>query len=274
MTTYRRLPIVPLREKTGGSADQDLAEADEIDPTVGYMHSYEITGSVNGPGIRFMLFLAGCGLRCQYCHNPDTWFMRNGRKVTVDRMIDEISKYARFVKTARGGVTISGGEPMLQYRFLDHLIARIKSDLDLHVALDTSGFLGDRATEEFLDNIDLVLLDIKSFKPDLYKLVTSVDVEPTLRFARRLSDRRLPAWIRFVLVPGLTDDPENIEQLADFVASLQNVDRFEVLPFHQLGMGKWEELGIPYQLRDVLPPPNEQVAEVLEIFRSRGLPVY
>jgi pyruvate formate lyase activating enzyme len=272
--TYRRLSIIPIRDLSGGSAEADLAEADEIDPTVGYMHSYEITGAENGPGIRFMLFLAGCPLRCQFCHNPDTWFMRNGRKVTVDRMVEEIGKYARFVKTAKGGLTISGGEPMLQYRFLEQLVARVKSDLGLHIALDTSGYLGDRATEDFLADIDLVLLDIKSIRPELYKVITSVDLEPTLRFARRLSDMRKPAWIRFVLVPGLSDDPDNVEQLADYVATLQNVERLEVLPFHQLGTGKWEDLGIDYQLKDSPTPSNEQVAAVQEVFRRRGVPVY
>ena len=186
MTLPRRLAITPVREHHGGSrADLEADLAAEGDPEIGYYHSYEITGAVNGPGVRFTLYLSGCPLRCQYCQNPDMWTMRNGRRVTVGRMFDEVAKYAAFVKAAHGGITVSGGEPMLQMRFLEALFRRCKQDLGLHTAVDTSGFLGSRASEDFLDLVDLFLLDIKAGDEELYYLVTSADLEPTLRFARR-----------------------------------------------------------------------------------------
>ena len=199
MTTlaHRRLPIVPVRELHGGSrADLEAELKDEGDPEIGYYHSYEITGAVNGPGVRFTLFLSGCPLRCQYCQNPDMWTLNQGRRITIGRMVDEIGKYANFVTTAHGGLTVSGGEPMLQIRFLEKLLARCKEEFGLHTAIDSSGFLGARATDEFLDLVDLFLLDIKSGDPDTYQLVTSADLEPTLRFAQRLSDRGNRMWVR------------------------------------------------------------------------------
>ena len=272
----RRLPIVPVSDLSVGRSelvDAGRLEAEEDDPNVGFYHSYELTGAVNGPGMRFTLFVNGCPLRCQYCHNPDTWMMREGRRVTADRMMEEIGKYARALRISRGGLTITGGEPMLQIKFTGEIFRRAKHDFGLHTCLDTSGFLGDRASEDYLDNVDLVLLDIKSGDPATFRLVTSVDIGNTLRFARRLSDRGNHMWIRFVLVPGLTDAAENVDAIADFVATLQGVDRVEVLPFHQFGVPKWEELGVPYQLGDVRPPEPELVARVEGQFRSRGLNV-
>jgi pyruvate formate lyase activating enzyme len=272
----RRLPIVPVSDLSvsrSALVDAGRLEEEDDDPNVGFYHSYEIAGAVNGPGLRFTLWVDGCPLRCQYCHNPDTWMMRDGRRVTADRMMAEIGKYTRVLKVAHGGLTITGGEPMLQIKFTGEIFRRAKRDLGLHTCLDTSGYLGDRASEQYLDDVDLVLLDIKSLDPATFRLVTSVDVGPTLRFARRLSDRGNHMWIRFVLVPGLTDAVENVDGIADFVSTLQGVDRVEVLPFHQVGVPKWEALGVPYQLRDVRPPEPELVTHVEEQFRSRGLNV-
>jgi len=268
------LSLTPVRTHHGGSRAQLEAElAHEGDPEIGYYHSYEIVGSVNGPGVRFTLFLSGCPLRCQYCENADTWKMGDGRRVTMGRMVDEIAKYAQFVTTAHGGITVTGGEPMLQIRFLEALLRKCKHDLGLHTAVDTSGFLGDRATDGFLDLVDLFLLDIKSGDPATYHLVTSADLEPTLRFARRLSDRGNRMWVRFVLVPGLTDAPDNVEAVATFTATLDGVERVEVLPFHQLGANKWAELNLPYQLAGVAPPSQELIERVENQFRSHGLNV-
>lgn len=272
----QRLPIVPVCDLTVDRAELVAAgglQPEDDDPNVGYYHSYEITGAVNGPGVRFTLFISGCAMRCQYCHNPDTWMMRDGRQVTADRMMAEIAKYAAVLKTTHGGLTISGGEPMLQIKFTGELLRRAKHELGLHTCLDTSGNLGARASEDYLDNVDLFLLDIKSWDPATYRLVTSADVAPTLAFARRLSDRGSRMWIRFVLVPGLTDAPDNVAGLADFVSGLRGVDRVEVLRFHQFGKPKWEELGVPYQLSGVGSPERELVARVEEQFRSRGLTV-
>ena len=274
MTISRRLAITPVREHHGGSrADLEAELAAEGDPQIGYYHSYEITGSVNGPGIRFMLYLSGCPLRCQYCQNPDMWTMHNGRRVTVGRMLDEIARYEQFIKTAHGGITVSGGEPMLQIRFLEALLRRCKTDLGLHTAVDTSGFLGARASEDFLDLVDLFLLDIKAGDEQLYHLVTSAELEPTLRFARRLSDHGNRMWVRYVLVPGLTDAEDDVEKVARFTGTLNCVDRIEVLPFHQLGASKWADLQLPYQLADVPPAPPELVRRVEDQFRAHGLTV-
>jgi pyruvate formate lyase activating enzyme len=274
MTISKRLAITPVREHHGGSrADLEAELAAEGDPEIGYYHSYEITGSVNGPGIRFTLYLSGCPLRCQYCQNPDMWTMQNGRRVTVGRMFDEVAKYASFIRTAHGGITVSGGEPMLQTRFLQALLRRCKQDLGLHTAVDTSGFLGARASEDFLDLVDLFLLDIKAGDEELYHLVTSAELAPTLRFARRLSDRGNRMWVRYVLVPGLTDAVDDVEKVARFTSTLAHVERVEVLPFHQLGAGKWADLQLPYQLADVPPAAPELVRRVEDQFRAHGLTV-
>ena len=274
MTLPTRLAITPVREHHGGSrADLEAELAAEGDPEIGYYHSYEITGSVNGPGMRFMLYLSGCPLRCQYCQNPDMWTMHNGRPVTVGRMLDEVARYANFIRTAHGGITVSGGEPMLQIRFLEALLRRCKQDLGLHTAVDTSGFLGARASEDFLDLVDLFLLDIKAGDEELYQLVTSAELEPTLRFARRLSDRGNRMWLRYVLVPGLTDAEDDVEKVARFMSTLAHVERVEVLPFHQLGAGKWTDLRLPYQLADVPPAAPELVRRAEAQFRAQGLTV-
>jgi pyruvate formate lyase activating enzyme len=274
MTISKRLAITPVREHHGGSrADLEAELAVEGDPEIGYYHSYEITGSVNGPGIRFTLYLSGCPLRCQYCQNPDMWTMRSGRRVTVGRMFDEVAKYASFIRTAHGGITVSGGEPMLQIRFLQALLRRCKEDLGLHTAVDTSGFLGARASEDFLDLVDLFLLDIKAGDEELYHLVTSAELAPTLRFARRLSDRGNRMWVRYVLVPGLTDAVDDVEKVARFTSTLAHVERVEVLPFHQLGAGKWADLQLSYQLADVPPAAPELVRRVEDQFRAHGLTV-
>ncbi len=272
--TTRRLAITPVREHHGGSrADLEAELAAEGDPEIGYYHSYEITGSVNGPGIRFMLYLSGCPLRCQYCQNPDMWTLHNGRRVTVGRMLDEVARYASFLRTAHGGITVSGGEPMLQIRFLQALLRGCKQDLGLHTAVDTSGFLGARAPEDFLDLVDLFLLDIKAGDEQLYQLVTSAELAPTLRFARRLSDRGNPMWVRYVLVPGLTDAAGDVEKVARFTSTLAHVERVEVLPFHQLGAGKWADLRLKYQLADVPPASPELVRRVEDQFRAHALTV-
>ncbi|SDH55762.1 pyruvate formate lyase activating enzyme [Lentzea fradiae] len=239
----------------------------------GSVHSWDIATSVDGPGTRFVLFLSGCPLRCLYCHNPDTWHMRDGHRMTVDEVAAEMSKYVRFIKVAGGGMTISGGEPLLQPAFTAALFRRAK-ELGLHTALDTSGFLGARASDELLADTDLVLLDIKSWDPATYRRVTRGEVAPTLTFARRLADMGKPMWVRFVLVPGHTDDPANIEGIARFVSTLDTVERVEVLPFHKLGAPKYAALGIPFPLENTPTPDAELVRRVRSQFSDRGVPVH
>ena len=240
----------------------------------GSVHSFDVSTGVDGPGTRFVAFLAGCPLRCLYCHSPDTWNRRNGRPTTVDELMTEIRRYERFIKVAGGGVTISGGEPLQQPAFTAAVLRRCK-DLGLHTALDTSGFLGGRADEALLGATDLVLLDIKSADEDLYRRVTQTGrLSPTVTFAHRLADRDTPMWIRFVLVPGLTDGPDNVAAVADIVATLPSVQRVEVLPFHRLGAGKYAKLGLPLPLADTTPPDPELLDRVRGQFRQRGLVVH
>jgi pyruvate formate lyase activating enzyme len=240
---------------------------------VGRVHSWELVTAVDGPGTRLTLFLSGCPLRCQYCHNPDTWKMRDGIPYSVDEVMDRIGRYTGVLKAMGGGVTISGGEPLLQSQFVAKVLRRCKK-LGLHTALDTSGYLGMRATDAMLDDVDLVLLDVKSGLAETYREVTGRELAPTLKFGRRLADRGIPIWARFVLVPGLTDARPNVDAVADYVASLPSVERVEVLPFHQMGRDKWRALNEPYQLEDTVPPSPELVERVRCQFRDRGLTVY
>ena len=249
----------------------DAEEAD--DELVGYVHSIEVGSTVDGPGIRFVLFLTGCPLRCQFCHNPDTWHKHNGRQLTLDRMMKEIGKYVKVLKISQGGITISGGEPVLQNAFMAGVFRRCKA-LGLHTCLDTSGRLGERLSDAELDDIDLQLLDIKSGIPETYLRVTGQPLEPTLVYARRLSDLERPIWVRFVLVPNLTDNYDNVEKVADICAGLKSLERVEILRFHQMGKDKWQKLGVEYRLEDTEPPTPELAERVREQFRSRGLTVF
>lgn len=238
----------------------------------GYVHSIEAGGLVDGPGVRYVVFLSGCLLRCSYCHNPDSWDLARGGEIAADELVTRIARTVPFLRASNGGVTLSGGEPLAQSRFALSVLRGAKA-LGLHTALDTSGYLGSRATDELLLATDLVLLDIKSFDPDTYRALTGVEIAPTLAFARRLAERGTPVWVRFVLVPGVTDDPDNMRGLAGFAAGLANVERVEVLPFHQHGAHKWRRLGIPYSLEHTPIPTAEEVQAAGEIFRAVGLRV-
>lgn len=193
--------------------------------------------------------------------------------VTVDALVADILHYRAYLKASGGGVTVTGGEPLMQPKFVAELMRSCQAE-GLHTALDTSGFSDLAAAQQVLPYADLVLLDIKSFQPELYHTVTHVDLKPTLRLARHLQAMQKPTWIRFVLVPGLTDAPDNVAALAEFVSTLTNVERVEVLPFHQMGAYKWEALGYDYSLQEMQPPPPEQVEQVKAQFQNYGLRVY
>ena len=247
----------------------ELDDYSEGDGAFGYVHSYETGSHLDGPGVRITLFLSGCPLRCQYCHNPDTWKLKHGTRIPLERVVTRLGHFAPALRSLRGGLTLSGGEPLVQPAFSRRIFVAAKS-YGLHTALDTSGFLGERATDEYLQSVDLVLLDIKSWDPDTYRRVTSQEVAPTLRFAERLAAMDKAVWIRYVLVPGLTDEPANVEGVAKFVAPMKNVEWVEVLPFHQLGAFKWEKLGLEYQLADTPPASPELLVRVLGQFRDAG----
>ena len=236
----------------------------------GRIHSVETCGTADGPGIRFVIFTQGCPLRCLYCHNPDCRSILGGHEVTVEDLLVEIQKYRSYLR--RGGVTISGGEPLMQPEFVQEICQRCH-DLGIHTAVDTSGYIDLKLSRPVLDLTDLVLLDIKSYSPPTYYRITHVPLEPTLATARYLDQIHKPAWIRFVLVPGLSDADNNIQGLAQFVASLSNVERVEVLPFHKMGEYKWEQLGMDYQLKDTQPPSPELIRKTVQTFEQQGLSV-
>jgi pyruvate formate lyase activating enzyme len=240
---------------------------------MGFLHSFTTGSTVDGPGVRLVAWTAGCMWRCRYCHNPDTWTMSNGVPVTLTRATDEIRKYRQGLKTMSGGFTLSGGEPLMQDRFAARLLDAVRA-MGIHVALDTNGYYGTRLSDAEVDTLDLVLLDLKGWDPARHKALTGMDNQPTHGFARRLASRRKPIWVRFVLVPGLTDDPEDVSAIARFAAELGNVERVDVLPFHQMGRFKWKELGLDYTLPDTEPPSSELVERTCALFRAQGLQAY
>ena len=256
--------------RTGGSPD--APEDDELgdnEGTFGYVHSYESSSRYDGPGLRLVLFVSGCLLRCRYCHNPDTWHLKDGTKVSAQQVLDRLRGFVPALQGLDGGLTISGGEVMVQRAFTERILAGAKA-MGLHTAIETSGYLGDKISDRYLSTIDLVLLDIKSSDPETYRRVTGRELAPTLRFAERLAAMGKPAWVRFTLVPGLTDDPTNIDGIAKFVAPMKNVQRVEVQPFHKLGEFKWKAMKLDYALKAAEPPPTAQIQDTIDRFRAAG----
>jgi pyruvate formate lyase activating enzyme len=238
---------------------------------MGFLHSYTTGSAVDGPGLRVVAWTTACMFRCAYCHNPDTWTLRNGVPVTIAQAIDELRKYANGLKAMKGGFTLSGGEPLMQARFAVKLFAAAKG-MGIHTAIETNGYYGEKLTDEEIELIDLVILDMKAFSPAQHKRVTGIEVNTqVLDFARRLSALKRPMWLRYVLVPGLTDDPEEMRNVAEFGASLGVVERCEILPFHQMGRYKWDRLSKPYSLAETQPPTAAEVETAIGIFRECGL---
>ena len=227
---------------------------------IGYLHSTESFGTVDGPGIRFVLFLQGCPLRCRYCHNPDTWRLDGGKAVTTDEILAEYRKNRAFY--SRGGITATGGEPLLQIPFLTELFTKAKAE-GIHTCIDTSGIVYNEAklTElnRLMDVTDLVMLDIKHIRPDLHKSLTGRDNHAILGFARYLEEKQIPLWVRHTLVPTLTDDENDLMELGRFIGALSNLQALDVLPYHTMGVSKYRELGIPYSLSH-LPAATKQEA--------------
>ena len=260
---------VSLSEKVSAT---DMSRAVKTGES-GFVHSFTTGSAVDGPGVRLVAWLAGCQFQCVYCHNPDTWKMTNGMPVTLSRAVEEIRKYRHSLQTMKGGLTISGGEPLMQHRFVVKVFAAAR-EMGVHTALDSNGYLGDRLSDLDLAVVDLVLLDLKAMTPDLHRRLTGMDNGPVHEFARRLAARRKPIWVRFVLVPGWTDNMAEVERIALFAAELGNVERVDVLPFHQMGRFKWEKLGMDYQLADTKPPSRETVDEAIDRFRAAGLKAF
>jgi pyruvate formate lyase activating enzyme len=251
----------------------DEEKLKEADGAFGYAHSYETSSRYDGPGVRVVLFVSGCLLRCTYCHNPDTWHLKDGTYVSAQQVLDRLASFAPALRALDGGLTISGGEPMVQLAFTRRILAGAKK-MGLHTAIETSGYLGDRVDENYLSALDLVLLDIKSSNPDTYRSVTGRELAPTLRFAERLASIGKPVWVRFTLVPGFTDDPANVEGIAKFVAPMKNVEWVEVQPFHQLGAFKWKAMKLEYKNANTPTATPDLVARVIEQFRAAGCRVH
>lgn len=239
----------------------------------GYIHSRESAGTLDGPGVRRILFLQGCPLNCLYCHNPDARPFKCGYKTDAYTELREIARNKEYLIKTGGGVTLSGGEPLSQPEFVKTIFEGCKM-MGIHTALDTSGYTGHRADDELLSYTDLVLLDIKHIRAADYKTLTGVKLQPTLEFARRLSDKNIPVWIRHVLVPGYTDNKEAVSELAAFVSTLKNVERLEVLPYHKMADYKWQELGIENPLSDTPEPDEAMISRTKESLQKSGVPVF
>lgn len=237
----------------------------------GRIHSFESFGTVDGPGIRFVVFMQGCPMRCKYCHNPDTWGFSGGTEYTAEQVAKNALRYKNYFANG-GGVTVSGGEPLLQIGFVKELFSILKSN-GIHTVLDTSGAVYSEDNKGEIDGLlsvcDLVLLDIKHIDPEEHKLLTARDNKNILTFAKHLSDIGKPMWIRHVLVPGITDDDKYLSELSTFIKSLKTVEKVEVLPYHTMGVVKYEKLGIPYPLEGVAPPTADRVKNAKQILCSR-----
>lgn len=236
----------------------------------GYIHSVETFGTVDGPGVRFVVFVQGCPLRCAYCHNPDTWEFGKGERVSVDKMLAEILKYKNYIE----GVTVSGGEPLCQIDFVTELFGALKAN-GLNTCIDTSGatFSKDKMYLEKLDKLlkvcDLVMLDIKQMDCEKHKWLTGKDNKNILEFAKYLSQKGKDMWLRFVLIPSITDDEADLLKWCEFADTLKNVKNIEVLPYHTLGVHKYAELGLKYRLEGIKEPTGQDVKRVEKILKGR-----
>lgn len=235
----------------------------------GRIHSFESCGTVDGPGIRFIVFLQGCLMRCQYCHNRDTWDLHDGKEITVEELINEAKSYRFFMNSSGGGVTCSGGEAMLQPEFVRDFF-RAAKDEGIHTCLDTNGYIRKHTdvVDEVLDVADLVMLDLKQLDDSIHQNLVGVPNKRVLDFARYLHQRGQKTWIRYVVVPGYTDDERSAHLLGDFIKDMDNIEKVELLPYHQLGEHKWEAMGFDYPLTGVSPPSKEVMEKVKEIISS------
>lgn len=241
--------------------------------TTGRIHSIETFGTVDGPGIRFIIFMQGCPLRCKYCHNRDTWDLVGGKEYSVDEVMNEILKYKSYMKSSNGGITVSGGEATLQAKFVAELFKKAKEE-GIHTCLDTSGFVDIYKIKPILKYTDLVLLDLKHMNEDKCRELTGVGIKKTKELASYLSDKKIPVWIRHVLVPNITDDVENLKEMAKFVSNLENVDRFELLPYHTMGVHKWESMGLNYELKDISDATQEDVNRAIDIMSEFNIDIF
>lgn len=234
---------------------------------IGYIHSTETFGAVDGPGIRYVIFLQGCPLRCLYCHNPDSWKLKDGKKRSISELIKEIKPYMNYLKN--GGVTLSGGEPMLQHEFCFKLVKKLKK-MDIHVAIDTAGSIPLKFSQKIIDASDLLLLDIKALNQELCVNLTSAENSNTLKTLDYCEKIEKPVWIRHVIVPGYTLNMDYLEELAQYLEKYKCIQMIELIPFHKMGEFKWKMLNLDYKLYDVLEPTDEEMKKVKKIFIKHG----
>ncbi len=240
---------------------------------IGNIHSIETFGTVDGPGIRYVVFVQGCLLRCQYCHNADTWEIGTGKTMTVDEIMQDLQSYLPFIESSGGGITVSGGEALLQIDFVTELFKRCKA-LGIHTTIDSSGGCFSSSSvfqeklHELLQYTDLVLLDLKHIDRKKHLTLTGMTNDHILQFARHLADYHIPVWVRHVLVPGITDHHEDLLHLSDFIHTLTNIKKVEILPYHKLGVYKWEALGLTYPLEQVEAPTEEEVEKAYRLIMS------
>ena len=236
---------------------------------IGRIHSLESFGTVDGPGIRFVVFMQGCPMRCQFCHNPDTWDVNKGKEYTPESLMEEILRYKSYMDYSKGGVTFTGGEPLLQAEFILE-VSKLCKAKGITVAIDTAGYILNDTVKELLEYTDLVLLDIKNYDPIVYKAVTGVLLSTTLKFLDYLREKNIPTWVRYVLVPQLTDNMDSISKLSDHLDGYPNVEKIELLAFHKMGEYKWKELGLDYKLTNTEEPSKELMEQVMGILSSNG----
>lgn len=240
----------------------------------GNIHSIETFGTVDGPGIRYVIFTQGCLLRCQFCHNADTWEIGSGKQMSVDEIMQDLTSYLPFIQSSGGGITVSGGEPLLQIPFLIELFKECKKR-GIHTTIDSSGGCYSTSPQfqaelnELLTYTDLILLDLKHMNRKKHISLTGMGNDHILQFAKLLSVKQIPVWIRHVLVPTISDIDEDLHELGDFIATLQNVKKIEILPYHKLGVYKWEALGLEYPLEDIEPPSQDRVKNAYEILSKQ-----
>jgi pyruvate formate lyase activating enzyme len=240
--------------------------------TLGRIHSTESFGTVDGPGIRFIAFMQGCLMRCQYCHNRDTWDLDGGKTVSVDDLMAQVMDYRPFLEASGGGVTASGGEAILQAEFVNEFFKACKSQ-HIHTCLDTNGFVRkyEPIIDELLDNTDLVLLDLKQMDDAKHIALTKVSNQRTLAFAQYLAARGKRTWIRYVVIEGFTDDIASAIPLAEFIKPMANVEKIELLPYHELGAHKWQAFGESYSLAHISPPTTQTMEAIKQVFVERGI---
>ena len=244
---------------------------DNLDNISIRIHSYESAGTVDGPGIRFVVFMQGCPLRCQYCHNPDTWDFKAGKVVSAKTLLNEILKYTAFMKFSNGGVTFSGGEPLVQKQALLPLLKELKRQ-GVHIAIDTAGTTNiDDVTLEILNTVDLVMLDVKHITPYEHKLLTGLSNDKNIAFLEALSQQNVKTWVRWVVVPNINDSLEYANRFASLIKKYPNVELVEILPYHKNGIYKWEVLNIPYQLKDTSEPSKDSIEEIAKVLEKQGI---